>query len=126
DGELLTLLRGHNGPVSSVAFSPDGAMLASGSLDSTLKIWDLSQPPATLVRRDLLEPISTVAFNHDGSRLLVVTPSQAVLLDATNSQTRDAMRELPHTDYGVLSRDGRRVTIGCYDSTIRMLDLALG
>jgi hypothetical protein len=39
-GSLFTLY-GHTGPVTSVAFSPDGARLASGgSFDQTVKVWD--------------------------------------------------------------------------------------
>ena len=36
------LLRGHVGSVASVVFSPDGRTLASGSRDSTIKLWPLS------------------------------------------------------------------------------------
>ncbi len=126
DGELLALLRGHSGPVSAVAFSPDSTLLASGALDSTLKIWKLNQPSATLVRRDLQEPIGRVEFNADGSRLLVVTGSQIMLLDALNGQTQTVMRALPHIDRGVLLRDGRRITSGCYDGTVRTFDLPSG
>lgn len=42
-GELLLNLRGHTGLVSSLAFSPDGRSLISGSHDHTAKIWDLSR-----------------------------------------------------------------------------------
>jgi glucose repression regulatory protein TUP1 len=45
-GQLLERFEGHTNSVYSVAFSPDGRSIVSGSLDMTLKVWDLS--PATL------------------------------------------------------------------------------
>ena len=36
------LLSGHNKPVMSVSFSPSGELLASGSKDKTVRIWQLS------------------------------------------------------------------------------------
>ena len=41
-GQLLEQLRGHRDSVYSVAFTPDGRGLVSGSLDKTLKQWDVS------------------------------------------------------------------------------------
>jgi WD40 repeat protein len=35
-------LQGHEGAVWSVAFSPDGAKIVSGSSDQTVRIWDVS------------------------------------------------------------------------------------
>ncbi|MEI6446233.1 MAG: hypothetical protein WCO29_24680 [Nostocales cyanobacterium ELA583] len=40
-GKLLQTLTGHSDPVRSVAYSPDGKTLASGSGDDTIKIWRL-------------------------------------------------------------------------------------
>ena len=41
-GQLVERLRGHRSDVCSVAFTPDGKGLVSGSSDRTMKFWDLS------------------------------------------------------------------------------------
>ena len=40
-GKILATLEGYSLPVASLAFSPDGRLLASGSLDRTIKLWEL-------------------------------------------------------------------------------------
>jgi WD40 repeat protein/serine/threonine protein kinase len=42
-GQLLHSFRGHTGLISSLDFSPDGKRLYSGSRDTTVKVWDMSQ-----------------------------------------------------------------------------------
>jgi WD40 repeat protein len=69
-GELRRTLAGHDGYVWNVAFSPDDRYLASGSWDSTIKVWDLideSAEPVTLHGHAGF--IRSLAFSPDGRRL---------------------------------------------------------
>lgn len=48
--ELLETLRGHHGPVHTALFSPDNAVLATGSEDGTIRIWKMVLGPYGLWR----------------------------------------------------------------------------
>ena len=65
----IATLRGHSEYVRSVAFSPDGNTLASGSSDNTIKLWNLrrNQVIATLTGHS--NPVYSVAFSPDGNTL---------------------------------------------------------
>ncbi len=68
-------LSGHAGYVWKVIFSPDGRYLASGSWDSTIKVWDLKPDPKTgklpeaVTLRGHAGIIYGLAFSPDGRRL---------------------------------------------------------
>ncbi|MBI5954301.1 MAG: TIR domain-containing protein [Chloroflexi bacterium] len=77
---LTGYLNGHSGHVTSVALSPDGKMLASGSVDKTIVLWDME------AHQQLGEPlrghsdsVTTLAFSPDGKTLASGSADKTVI-----------------------------------------------
>src|SRR5256885_2685150 len=67
-GQTLHLVwQAHTDTTASLTFSPDERLLASGSWDGSLKLWDLER--GTLLWERLTSNINCVAFAPDGSLL---------------------------------------------------------
>ncbi|MDE2742100.1 MAG: hypothetical protein OXI58_10955, partial [Gemmatimonadota bacterium] len=76
----LTTLKGHTGNVYSVAFSPDGATLASGSSDDNVILWDVeSRKPLTTLKGHT-GWVQSVSFSPDGTMLASGAEDGTVLL----------------------------------------------
>jgi WD40 repeat protein len=65
----LFLQLGHSDSVTAVVFSPDGTTLASGSDDTTIKLWDVLTRQSLATLDDHSDSVSTVAFSPDGQTL---------------------------------------------------------
>jgi WD40 repeat protein len=68
-GREIAALRGHEDQVSSVAFSPDGRILATGSWDTMARLWEVATGREIAALRGHEDQVSSVAFSPDGRTL---------------------------------------------------------
>ncbi|VXD14996.1 hypothetical protein [Planktothrix paucivesiculata] len=84
---------GHSGSVNSVAISPDGQILVSGSDDKTITIWDLSTGQELRTLTGHSESVNSVAISPDGQ--ILVSSSHTVVSVRTvvnyNSESHTAV-----------------------------------
>ena len=67
--KLRSTLKGHTEVAYAVAFSPDGKTLASGSLDNTIKLWDVTTGRNTATLNGHSGGVTSIAFSPDGNTL---------------------------------------------------------
>jgi periodic tryptophan protein 2 len=72
-GQLLDQLSGHEGPVSTLAFAPNGGVVVSGSWDHTVRIWSIFNRTQTSEPLQLQADVLDVAFRPDSLQLAVST-----------------------------------------------------
>lgn len=72
-GQLLEQLVGHEGPVSTLAFTSTGSNLISGSWDRTVRIWNIFARTQTSEPLQMQSDVLGVACRPDGKELAVTT-----------------------------------------------------
>src|SRR5690348_11122647 len=70
--------KGHTGLVFSVAFSPKGDVLATGSFDNTVKLWDFKSGKEKLTLKGHTAPVYSVAFSPDGTMIASASQDKTI------------------------------------------------
>jgi WD40 repeat protein len=108
-GSELQTLVGHSEPASSIAISPDGATLVSGSEDGTTRLWTLSageaEPtPAATASTTGVEPTPQATF--------IPLSSRAITVENAAQVTKQSILDVSESGSLVWSPDGKWLVIG--------------
>ena len=127
-GESESVLKGHLSRVNSVNFSPDGSRVASGSADTTVRIWNVATGESESELKGHMGSVYSVVFSPDGNR--VVSGSIDTTLHIWNVETRKSEKELRgHMSIVcsvVFSPDGSHIVSGSFDNTVRIWNVVTG
>ena len=128
DYKLMHTLTGHQGDVTSVSFSSDLQLLASGSVDRTIKLWDV---PTWELKRTLTgheNYVKSVAFSPDGH--LLASGSADTTIKIWEVATGNLRQTLKWNGNSVLSvafgPEAHLLASGSWDRTIGIWDVASG
>jgi WD40 repeat protein len=115
-------ITGHSDCIYAVAFSPDGATLATASYDKLIKVWDVATAKEIRTLKDHIDAIYALAFTPDGKRLVSGSADRSVKVwdVATGARLYTMSDPTDGINTVALSPDGSRVTAAGFDKTIRV------
>jgi WD40 repeat protein len=117
----------HDGPATTVAVSPDGRTLLTGSADGTARLWNADS--GQLLGQPLRHPaqVLAVAFSPDGRTVLTgCRDGKARLWEATTATERKILKQVDMVVTVAFSRDGAHCVTGCSDGNAQVWDVAAG
>ena len=120
-------LSGHTAPITSIAFSPDGRTLASGSEDKTVILWDVEK------RQSIGQPLSGHTAPSPASPsarmarrwlpVVMIQPSSCGMWKSAKAIDQPLSGHSAPITSVAFSPDGKTLASGSYDRTIILWDV---
>jgi WD40 repeat protein len=127
-GQSLIALRASVKPLSSCAFTPNGKLWVSGSMEGILSFWDSVSHQCLLTFLAHTRPISSIHFAPDGEQMVTTSWDRQITLRKAGKEREG--KGLPgHRDIVAgcqFSQEGSRLLSWSYDSTLQVWDAVTG
>ena len=119
---------GHYASVGSVAFSPDGTRIVSGSDDGTVRIWDAETGEETAILSGHKDGLESVAYSPDGTRIVSGSDDGTMRIwDAEIGKEKVILKGHEKEVLSVaFSPDGKHIISGSNDGTVRIWNADTG